>query len=74
MSRNVDFIYAQALTAHVDYPKGDPENPVTTKDIFDKFNYLTAKYFDQARREKVVGTVMKLEEVRNVSELGGLLR
>jgi len=62
------------VTAHVDYPKGDPENPVTTKDIFDKFNYLTAKYFDQARREKVVGTVMKLEEVRNVSELGGLLR
>jgi 2-methylcitrate dehydratase PrpD len=62
------------VTAHVEYPKGDPENPVTLKEIVDKFNYLTAKYFDQARREKVVGTVMKLEEVGDVSVLGGLLR
>lgn len=64
----------RTVTAHVEYPKGDPENPVSMDEVVEKFNYLTAKYFDQERRQKVVGTVMKLEEVKDVSALGGLLR
>jgi len=62
------------VTAHIEYPKGDPENPVSMNEIVEKFNYLTEKYFDQARREKVVETVMKLDEVSNVSKFGDLLR
>ena len=62
------------VTAHVEYPKGDPENPVSMKDILDKFNYLTEKYFDQARREKIIAAVSSLDEARDVSTLADLLR
>jgi 2-methylcitrate dehydratase PrpD len=60
--------------AHVDYPKGDPENPVSTNEIIDKFNYLSAQYLDQERRHQVIDKIMKLEQVRDVSALGRLLR
>lgn len=61
------------VTAHVDYPKGDPENPVTLQDILDKFNYLTEKYFDKVRRHTIVDKVKKLDQMANVAELGQLL-
>ena len=61
------------VTAYIEYPLGDPENPVGMDVILAKFNSLTEKYFDQARRDDIVATVMKLEDAGDVSALGGLL-
>ena len=61
------------VTAHVDYPEGDPENPVTLQDILDKFNYLTEKYSDKVHRDTIVDKVKKLDQMANVAELGQLL-
>jgi 2-methylcitrate dehydratase PrpD len=61
------------VTAHVDYPKGDPENPVSIDDIIAKFNLLTEKYFDRERQGKILKTLMKFETIGNVSELAKLL-
>jgi hypothetical protein len=35
---------------------------------------LTEKFFDQARREQIVGTVNRVETLPDVSELADLLR
>ncbi len=62
------------VIAHVEYPKGDPENPASLQDILEKFNHLASRFFDKRRRDAILEKVMKLDQVTNVSELGNLLR
>ena len=62
----------RTVTAHVDYPKGDPENPVEMDEIVRKFNFLTEKYFDQGKREQIVQTIKNLETVNDVGETAKL--
>ena len=62
------------VVSHVDYPLGDPENPVSMDDIVKKFNSLTEKYFDQKRRNAIVETVKKLEKVNDITEIAKLVR
>lgn len=64
----------KVFTSHIDYPKGDPENPVTKEELLNKFNLLTEKYIDEDRRLKIVQTVSKLETLSNIVELANLVR
>ena len=64
----------QILQAHVDYPKGDPENPATKTEIISKFHSLTSAYLDEERREKIINTVNGLDELENIAELANLIR
>lgn len=64
----------RTFTAHVDYPKGDPENPATKEEILAKFHGLTEKFFDEERREQVIKAVEGLETMTNISELADLVR
>jgi 2-methylcitrate dehydratase PrpD len=60
--------------SRVDYPKGDPENPVSIEEIVDKFNLLTEKVFSWGRGKKIVGELRRCEEVGNIAEIAHLLR
>ncbi len=60
--------------AHVDYPKGDPENPVTHEEIVAKFNLLTANFLSVAKRKKIVETIGHLDELKSIAELADLVR
>lgn len=60
--------------AHVDYPKGDPENPTTKEEMLDKFNSLTEKFFDRKKRQKIIATVNRLEKLSNIEKLADLVR
>lgn len=62
------------LTAHVDYPKGDPENPATKKEILAKFDLLTQHFFDKEKREAIVEAIDRLETMPDISELADLAR
>ena len=62
------------FVSHVDYPRGDPENPATMEEIVEKFNLLTGKYFDQRRRAAIVRKINRLEEMEDISELAALIR
>jgi 2-methylcitrate dehydratase PrpD len=64
----------KTVESHIDYPKGDPENPVAWEDLLKKFNQLTEAYLDGERRERIVGMVRKLEELHDLSKLADLLR
>jgi 2-methylcitrate dehydratase PrpD len=64
----------RVLQAHVDYPKGDPENPASDEEIIVKFNSLTEPYFDKTRREKIIAMVNRLEGISNIAELADLVR
>jgi len=64
----------RVLTAHVDYPKGDPENPATKEEILAKFHLLTEGFFDQKRREQIIEAVAHLDAMASISELADLVR
>ncbi len=63
----------RVFTSHVDYPKGDPENPVNFDEIEVKFNQLTERYIDAAKRKQFIETVKKLEQVKDISVIAGLV-
>ena len=62
------------VESHVDYPKGDPENPASVEEIVSKFNSLTEDFFDREKRENVVEALTRLEEIDNIVEVANLLR
>jgi 2-methylcitrate dehydratase PrpD len=60
--------------AHVDFPKGDPENPASKEEILSKFHSLTEKLFEQNRRDRIIETVNRLDEIPNIAQLADLVR
>jgi len=64
----------QEFTKQLDYPKGDPRNPLTDKEIEEKFDALAAPVMTRGARKKLKAAVWKLEELGSVSELMKLTR
>jgi 2-methylcitrate dehydratase PrpD len=64
----------RTFTAHVDYPKGDPENPTTREEALQKFNTLTGRFVDKGKRQKIIETVDHLEDLPDLALLADLVR
>ncbi|MFQ5655031.1 MAG: MmgE/PrpD family protein, partial [Planctomycetota bacterium] len=62
------------LTKQLDYPKGDPRNPLSDGEIEEKFDALAAPFLSDGRRQKVKQAVWGLEGLGTVSELMGLVQ
>jgi 2-methylcitrate dehydratase PrpD len=64
----------RVFESHVDYPKGDPENPTNLKEIIEKFHSLTEKYMEEEKRSRIIAEVERLEDMDNITGLADLLR
>ena len=51
----------ETFQARIDYPKGDPENPLTWDELTDKFQDLTRPVFDREHRGRIITRVRSLE-------------
>jgi 2-methylcitrate dehydratase len=58
----------------VDYPLGHPRNPLSDREIEEKFRSLSAGRFDRARAGKVIDMVWKLEALKDIGALMPLLK
>ena len=58
----------------LDYPKGDPRNPLTDREIEEKFDALAEPVLSEAARKRVVDSVWNLEKRAAVSALMQLLK
>jgi 2-methylcitrate dehydratase len=61
-------------TRQVDYPKGDPRNPLTDAEIEEKFGALASPVLAPASLQKVKKAVWGLEKLGSISDLMGTLR
>ncbi|MBM4330052.1 MAG: MmgE/PrpD family protein [Deltaproteobacteria bacterium] len=61
------------LTSEILDPKGEPENPGSGSDIYDKFRLLARTVFKAAEVEKIIEKIENLEKVKDISELNSLL-
>ncbi len=67
------------FTKQLDYPKGDPRNPLTDSEIEEKFDALAAPVLSDSARQKLKDSVWELEKVPSISDLmdkckGGLVK
>jgi 2-methylcitrate dehydratase len=61
-------------TKQLDYPKGDPRNPLTDEEIEAKFDALAEPFLSVEARQKLKDAVWSLEKLGSVSELIALTR
>ncbi len=68
---------AVAITLHsgqccedrTDYPRGDPENPVSSAELLAKFTSMATPAWGSERVQKLAQTIMELERVEDVNSL-----
>lgn len=58
----------------VDYAKGEPENPMSFREISDIFQMNARGYIPQKRIEEIVGTVRDLDKLGDISDLCNQLK
>lgn len=63
----------RTLRGKIDFPKGDPENPVTDEELVAKFKYLTGDCLDPEKAAAVIDIVMSLEKLDDTAKLLELL-
>ncbi len=59
--------------AQVDYAKGSLENPMTDEEHRDKFSSLASSILSEKKMEQVITMVDKIEEIKDISQLCGLI-
>ena len=62
------------FTARVLCPKGDPTNPLSREEIYNKFLDLTKRVLGEKAMSDLIVSVERLEEVENIKDLMTMLR
>ncbi|MBI2000453.1 MAG: MmgE/PrpD family protein [candidate division NC10 bacterium] len=53
--------------ARIDFPRGDPKNPMTQEELVAKFHNLATPALNQEQRKKTVDACLQLEQVENLA-------
>src|SRR5438270_7118123 len=64
----------QSFTEQLDYPKGDPRNPLTDQEIEEKFSALAEGVLSPQAQKKLKDAIWGLEKIGSVSKLMGLMK
>ncbi|MGH9504890.1 MAG: MmgE/PrpD family protein [Terriglobales bacterium] len=64
----------RTFTKQLDYPKGDPRNPLTDAEVEEKFGALAEGVLSQGAQKKLKDAIWNLEKVGSVSKLMGLMK
>ncbi len=63
----------RVLTDRTEYAKGDPKNPMLESDFVEKFLALTAGAMKEETKQRMVSTIMNLEDLKDTSTLVNLI-
>jgi 2-methylcitrate dehydratase len=63
----------EKLRARVDYPKGDPRNPMTDQEVQAKFRKLTEPLMAKEQINRIIEAVNNVENINDTNELMELL-
>jgi 2-methylcitrate dehydratase len=61
------------LTQRLDYPKGDPRNPLTDEELEEKFDALASPVVSQTARKRIKEAIWGLDSLSSTDELMNLL-
>jgi 2-methylcitrate dehydratase PrpD len=57
----------------VEYPKGDPNNPLSDAELEEKFRWLTVAVVGEERSRHLKEVILNLEQIDDVKHLANLL-
>jgi 2-methylcitrate dehydratase PrpD len=57
----------QTHAARIDFPRGDPKNPMTREDLEAKFHNLATPALDETQRRKTMDACLNLDRVENLA-------
>jgi 2-methylcitrate dehydratase PrpD len=63
----------KTYSTRIEFPKGDPENPLTWDELIDKFRNLVSPVFFEARQSKIIERVRSLEKEEDLKAFSTLL-
>ncbi len=64
----------RAFAKQLDYPKGDPRNPLTDQELEEKFAALAEGVLSSRAQQKLKDAIWNLEKIDSVSKLMGLMK
>src|SRR6266550_6992737 len=64
----------RSFTRQLDYPKGDPRNPLTDAEVEEKFAALAEGVLSAGAPKKLIDAIWSLEKVGSVSKLMALMK
>src|SRR5580704_16488319 len=67
-------IDGREFTQQLDYPKGDPRNPLTDREIEEKFEALAGPVMSREAQRRAMDAIWNLEKQSNVTKLMQLFR
>ena len=70
---NIHTTDGRSYSKQLDYPKGDPRNPLTDQEVEEKFAALADGVLSHAAQKRVKDSVWNLERVGSVNELMALM-
>ncbi len=71
---NITMTDGRTVTKQLDYPKGDPRNPLSDAEIEEKFAALAESVLSPAAQKKLKDAIWDLEKVGSVSKLMALMK
>jgi 2-methylcitrate dehydratase len=69
----VKFSSGKAVSKQVDYHKGHPKNPMSDRDVEDKFLRLTRKILDKNHARRILDAAWNLEKAKDVSKVVSIM-
>jgi 2-methylcitrate dehydratase PrpD len=63
----------KTYSTRIDFPKGDPENPLTWDELIDKFRNLVSPVFFEVKQNEVIERVRSLEKEEDLKDFSMLL-
>jgi 2-methylcitrate dehydratase len=70
---NIDTTDGRKLTKQLDYPKGDPRNPLNDQEVEEKFSALAEGVLSPGAQERLKEAIWSLERVGSISDLMSLM-
>src|SRR6266496_1545962 len=71
---NITTIEGRTFSRQLDYPKGDPRNPLTDAEVEEKFAALAEGVLSAGAQKKLIDAIWNLEKVGSVSKLMALMK
>jgi 2-methylcitrate dehydratase len=59
----------RSYTKRVEYPKGDPLNPMTDEELDDKFRNMAEKFMTEGQIKKAIETIYEMDKLDDIHEL-----
>src|SRR5437868_2172541 len=71
---NITTIEGRTFSRQLDYPKGDPRNPLTDAEVEEKFAAMADGVLSAGAQKKLIDAIWNLEKVGSVSKLMALMK